>query len=573
MDRSNLPGGILHSLPPAHRLPSAQPALYSLDAYPAQRHLPSQPRQLAQPPTPSQVYSYPSSLTDLPYHPAPPPHHRSHTAPAAPYFPQDSYANRATHLTPATTCVPSLIPPGMDPARVDMRTFYPYTPNEVKHRKRTTRAQLKVLEEAYSKETKPNASLRKELAEKLNMTPRNVQVWFQNRRAKTKNQNKKRFAENQRSTSSSTSTRRNSLSPPPSPIMPSPTYEELDLPPQRDAQGTMRHERDRSGSGSSSGGSTGSADTAMPGLDAEPDRRLNSVTSSSSDATTRSRSAPTNETEMPSAYPADSLSPQLQYPLTPPRHAGIRHLQHLQQNLMQRHVSMQSRYGLGGALDETVRSAYDLRRQSMPNLLIASSYSNLSPVAAHHAHDVGSGAGYDPLRRASIAIPQDTHALRLSRHPLAHVAALVNEHGAHTAYDAPAQAGSMAAPSARHVMGAYAVPTRTVGPPIDGPLPTPDYHFGEPVAQYEPAPQSQYEYESGANYGAVPNANMDGHRGSFSSDDSAYESYSAGYGSRFSSFASVSGSETSWTSYYGSEEGGSAGKESEADLENRRGSW
>ncbi|KAI0790741.1 homeobox domain-containing protein, partial [Abortiporus biennis] len=50
-----------------------------------------------------------------------------------------------------------------------------------KHRKRTTRSQLKVLEDVYKYDTKPNASLRKKLAEELNMTPRGVQVWFQNR--------------------------------------------------------------------------------------------------------------------------------------------------------------------------------------------------------------------------------------------------------------------------------------------------------------------------------------------------------------------------------------------------------
>lgn len=57
-----------------------------------------------------------------------------------------------------------------------MRTFYPYQPNEVKHRKRTTRAQLKVLEDVYKRDTKPNAALRKKLAGELEMTPRGVQV-------------------------------------------------------------------------------------------------------------------------------------------------------------------------------------------------------------------------------------------------------------------------------------------------------------------------------------------------------------------------------------------------------------
>ncbi|KAF5339937.1 hypothetical protein D9758_015030 [Tetrapyrgos nigripes] len=74
----------------------------------------------------------------------------------------------------------------MDPSAVEFRAFYPYTPNEVKHRKRTTSAQLKVLESVSKRDTKPNAALRNELAVQLNMTARGVQVWFQNWRAKEK---------------------------------------------------------------------------------------------------------------------------------------------------------------------------------------------------------------------------------------------------------------------------------------------------------------------------------------------------------------------------------------------------
>jgi hypothetical protein len=62
-----------------------------------------------------------------------------------------------------------------DPA-VDFRAFFPYTPNEVKHRKRTTSAQLKVLEDVFKRDTKPNAGLRNELAAQLDMTARGVQV-------------------------------------------------------------------------------------------------------------------------------------------------------------------------------------------------------------------------------------------------------------------------------------------------------------------------------------------------------------------------------------------------------------
>ena len=74
------------------------------------------------------------------------------------------------------TCIPSLVPPGVDPTSVDFRTFFPYIPNEVKHRKRTSRAQLKVLEDVFRKDTKPNAALRKKLAAELDMGPRAVQV-------------------------------------------------------------------------------------------------------------------------------------------------------------------------------------------------------------------------------------------------------------------------------------------------------------------------------------------------------------------------------------------------------------
>lgn len=71
---------------------------------------------------------------------------------------------------------PYLLDHSIDSAAVDFRAFYPYTPNEVKHRKRTTSAQLKVLETVFKKDTKPNAILRNELAAELDMSTRGVQV-------------------------------------------------------------------------------------------------------------------------------------------------------------------------------------------------------------------------------------------------------------------------------------------------------------------------------------------------------------------------------------------------------------
>ncbi|EOB13276.1 Homeobox protein HD-10 [Nosema bombycis CQ1] len=63
-----------------------------------------------------------------------------------------------------------------------------YDPFYVKHRKRTTKAQLRVLEKTYETCPRPDSALRKKLGEQLGMTPRSVQVWFQNRRAKIKKQ-------------------------------------------------------------------------------------------------------------------------------------------------------------------------------------------------------------------------------------------------------------------------------------------------------------------------------------------------------------------------------------------------
>ncbi|KAF9222709.1 hypothetical protein BS17DRAFT_178006 [Gyrodon lividus] len=104
----------------------------------------------------------------------------------SPVHHQQMDPNTASHSRYPSTCIPSLMPPGVDPTSVDFRAFFPYIPNEVKHRKRTSRSQLKVLEDVFRKDTKPNAALRKKLAAELDMLPRAVQVWFQNRRAKDK---------------------------------------------------------------------------------------------------------------------------------------------------------------------------------------------------------------------------------------------------------------------------------------------------------------------------------------------------------------------------------------------------
>ena len=53
-------------------------------------------------------------------------------------------------------------------------------------RKRASPHQLAVLKQHFSKDPFPTTSTRQGLASKLNMTPRSVQIWFQNERQHTK---------------------------------------------------------------------------------------------------------------------------------------------------------------------------------------------------------------------------------------------------------------------------------------------------------------------------------------------------------------------------------------------------
>ncbi|KAF9319873.1 hypothetical protein BG003_007864 [Podila horticola] len=61
-----------------------------------------------------------------------------------------------------------------------------YNPFEVKHRQKITKSQYKILEKSFSNNHMPNGDTRQQLATQLSMTPRTIQVWFQNRRAKSK---------------------------------------------------------------------------------------------------------------------------------------------------------------------------------------------------------------------------------------------------------------------------------------------------------------------------------------------------------------------------------------------------
>ncbi|KAJ9108573.1 hypothetical protein QFC19_002289 [Naganishia cerealis] len=70
---------------------------------------------------------------------------------------------------------------GEDGEEEEYTSTMAYDPYVVKHRKRTTPEQLAVLEHAFEETPKPTVNARKLIAEKIDMTPRSVQVWFQNR--------------------------------------------------------------------------------------------------------------------------------------------------------------------------------------------------------------------------------------------------------------------------------------------------------------------------------------------------------------------------------------------------------
>ncbi|KAL1923017.1 uncharacterized protein VTP21DRAFT_9393 [Calcarisporiella thermophila] len=61
-----------------------------------------------------------------------------------------------------------------------------YDPFKTRHRRRTSKSEQSRLEAEYALNPKPCTKIREQLARELGMTPRGVQIWFQNRRAKAK---------------------------------------------------------------------------------------------------------------------------------------------------------------------------------------------------------------------------------------------------------------------------------------------------------------------------------------------------------------------------------------------------
>ncbi|KAG5365420.1 Homeobox protein [Yarrowia sp. C11] len=156
----------------------------------------------APPPPPIVTPSHPAPIHTVPnqvpvYHPAPhhahhhippplPPHHSSHHI-MAPHPSYHHVASPHTHLAPA---------PATHYYAAPAPTAYPPVPQAVPQtpkpkRRRATSYQVARLNEVFEQTFFPSSEQRLDLAKELNMTPRIVQIWFQNKRQGWKSEHKR----------------------------------------------------------------------------------------------------------------------------------------------------------------------------------------------------------------------------------------------------------------------------------------------------------------------------------------------------------------------------------------------
>ncbi|KAJ2474964.1 hypothetical protein IWW47_006595, partial [Coemansia sp. RSA 2052] len=169
-----------------HHLPIALRATY-LRCHPSDRFI---LRHMAQHPRPYDAAAAERSIMQL--LPSSQHHRQSHGAAMLPFG-----ANGAAQASLAACQQQLMTPPASGrsmaqqpaaptPGGEQLKQSF-YNPYHVKHRRRTTKEQLTLLEGTFEHTPKPSSELRKSLAGTLCMTAREVQIWFQNRRAKQKN--------------------------------------------------------------------------------------------------------------------------------------------------------------------------------------------------------------------------------------------------------------------------------------------------------------------------------------------------------------------------------------------------
>ncbi|KAI9481349.1 MAG: hypothetical protein EXX96DRAFT_566380 [Benjaminiella poitrasii] len=95
---------------------------------------------------------------------------------------------------------PHLIPFPPPPPPFFPLLVNPPLPNAPHKRTRATPEQLTILENTFNTNPSPNSRVREQLSFQLGMSERSIQIWFQNRRAKVKNQAKRSLQDIQRQT-------------------------------------------------------------------------------------------------------------------------------------------------------------------------------------------------------------------------------------------------------------------------------------------------------------------------------------------------------------------------------------
>ncbi|KAI0743750.1 hypothetical protein C8Q80DRAFT_1122152 [Daedaleopsis nitida] len=552
----------------------------------------------------------------------------------------------------------------MDPSQVDIRTFYPYTPNEVKHRKRTTRAQLKVLESVYKYDTKPNASLRKKLAAELDMTPRGVQVWFQNRRAKTKQQAKKAEAAAVAGSKLSSDDPSASSSNPaaadgddddddddddlkdeddPSPALPAspqPPHISEETSPDNSASSAPSEATLSNATESESPPDSRRGSIAHP--NSLPNWPGSSPSASSASATA---SAPSPSSTIPSPTISGHASAHLRLSTHPPSTTPYSHTHLAPPDLYSQRrtslpvASLSPSLGHGTRLGLQKRG-FDpsVRRRSIDNRMSAHPYMHVAanvngqgnnphsaliegdqpashpqqmmrrpqlmprlsaPFASnpHQGHSA-QGAHSMPVVPSQLSRPQlgnqrqydispipvgispsvyngaggQGYDLFAPRHSIdgsalglmqAHAQMNIAMHGANAQMNSGmdgSETYSMGMGIAPHDTRGYVLSQRPIQPPVPGPLPSPNFSFGNP---FVPGANSS---NPSSHSGTPPNGSSPSllavHRRTSEggASDADTEESSAGPLSRFGSVASLGGSEVSWTSAYTSE-GGHEGEE------------
>ncbi|KAJ3883628.1 hypothetical protein F5051DRAFT_133920 [Lentinula edodes] len=399
----------------------------------------------------------------------------------------------------------SSYPLPMDPSAVDFRAFYPYTPNEVKHRKRTTNAQLKILESVFKRDTKPNAALRNELAAQLDMTARGVQVWFQNRRAKEKNKAGKSAA----ATAKDIDEPREPIGPIESILLPQSTFP-CDLPELGDTSS-----QESSPTGTSPPQLHVSIDSSIPSWQSSP-------------LVTPEDSRLSGELDMcfirRGSLPVDVFYNDDGSAVGPPsvghldpfarRRSVDASLHRLAANPYAHLARAKNSVLSGSRFPGHVNGPFSLSRSSSAS----SDFPNHSPIPTHQ--------GGMHVRHSSV----DSRCYRLSPHGVT----VSPSPSPMSAYHSSTIRSSL--PDSRLV----AFSTRPIYSPLPGPLPSPDYSFG--VASSMPSlasPDSERNSPDHSHGLLFQREDLD------TEDDASYDGYS-----RFGSITSIGTSDSSNSAYY-----------------------